>query len=114
MSSSSNQFRHVLRRLLHSPMFTGMTLLTLAIGIGANTAIFSVIDGVLLKPLPYPHPEQLVGLWHRMAGLDNQVWNMSASCYFVYREQNRTFQDVGLYTADQLSITDGQEPVRVP
>ena len=55
---------HLLRRLGRSPMFALVTLLTLAIGIGANTAIFSVLNGVLLKPLPYPNPEQLISVDH--------------------------------------------------
>src|SRR5271170_2812172 len=113
MSSSSNQFRHVLRRLLHSPMFTGMTLLTLAIGIGANTAIFSVIEGVLLKPLPYPHPEELVGLWHTAKGLNIPELNMSPSLYFTYKEESRTFQDVGLWQDGSASVTGLAEPERV-
>ena len=60
---------HIFRRLLRSPLFTGVTLLTLAIGIGANTAIFSVIEGVLIKPLPYPNPDQLIAVWHTAPGL---------------------------------------------
>src|SRR5713226_2972236 len=61
--------RHVLRRLIRSPVFTGVTVLTLAIGIGANTAIFSVIEGVLLRPLPYLHPEQLIAVDHSAPGV---------------------------------------------
>ena len=60
--------RLALRRLLHAPLFTAVTLLTLAIGIGANTAIFSVVYGVLLKPLPFAEPERLVAVWHRAPG----------------------------------------------
>ncbi len=69
MRSFLNEARPVMRRLLRSPMFTAVTLLTLAVGIGANTAIFSVLSGVLLKPLPYPNPDQLVGVWETAPGL---------------------------------------------
>jgi len=113
MGTFGNQSKHVLRRLLQAPLFTVMTLLTLAIGIGANTAIFSVIEGVLLKPLPYPHPEQLVGVWHTAAGLNIKELNASPSLYFVYREENRTFQDVGLWRGDAVSVTGLAEPEQV-
>ena len=62
------RWRHVLRHLAAMPLFTGMAVLTLALGIGANTAIFSVISGVLLKPLPYPRSDELVALDHAAAG----------------------------------------------
>ena len=55
-----DQFKHVLRRLMRSPMFTIVTLITIGVGIGANAAIFSVINGILLKPLSYPDAERLV------------------------------------------------------
>ena len=64
------QLRQVLRRLGRAPFFTVVTLLTLAVGIGANTAIFSVLEGVLLKPLPYPHPEELVAVWLTAPGIN--------------------------------------------
>ena len=92
------QLKHVLRRLGRAPMFTVLTLVTLAIGIGANTAIFSVVDGVLLKPLPYPQPEELVGVWHTAPGVNITDLNSAPSLYFTYREEGRTFQDVGLWT----------------
>ena len=59
-----DQLRQVLRRLARAPLFTAITLITLAVAVGANTVIFSVVEGVLLKPLPYPHAEQLIGVWH--------------------------------------------------
>ena len=95
-------------------MFTIVTLITLAAGIGANTAVFSVIDGVLLKALPYPHPEQLVGVWHTAPGLDLPEVNMAPSNYFIYREQNRSFQDIGIYQGDSVSVTGTGEPEQVP
>src|SRR5438045_320781 len=64
-----NPLRHVLRRLGRAPMFTALTVATLAIALGATTAIFSVLNGVLLKPLPYPHSEELVGVWHTAPGI---------------------------------------------
>src|SRR5208283_5122201 len=113
MGSSTNQCKHVLRRLVRSPLFTGMTLLTLAIGIGANTAIFSVIEGVLLKPLPYPHPEELVGVWHTAAGLNIPEVNMAPCLYFTYKEEGRTFQDVGMWQRGSASVTGLAEPEEV-
>ena len=64
MGTFGEQLKQVLRRLRRAPMFTAITLVTLAVGIGANTAMFTVVEGVLLKPLPYPHPDTLVGVWH--------------------------------------------------
>ena len=70
MAQSGDQFRQVLRRLARAPLFTAITLLTLAVGIGANTVVFSVVEGVLLKPLNYPHPDQLIGVWHKAPGIN--------------------------------------------
>jgi hypothetical protein len=77
MEKFTSQLRQVLRRLGRAPMFTAVTLVTLAVGIGANTAIFSVIDGVLLRPLPYPRPEQLVAVWLTAPGLNIKDLNPS-------------------------------------
>src|SRR5438309_3778789 len=105
--------RHLLRRLFQSPMFTGITLLTLAIGIGANTAIFSVVGGVLLKPLPYPRPDELISVKHRAPGIKVDELPTSPSCYFVYREEGRSFQDIGLWTGNSVSVTGLAEPEQV-
>src|SRR5262249_12258175 len=64
MGSLHAELRQILRRLARTPMLTAIILITLAVGIGANTAIFTVLEGVLLKPLPYPRPDELVGVWH--------------------------------------------------
>jgi len=105
-----NQLKLVLRRLIHSPMFTVITLITLAAGVGANTVVFSVLEGVLLKPLPYPRAEELIGVWHSAPGINLKELNAAPSNYFIYREQNQTFQDIGLYTNDSVSLTGVGEP----
>src|SRR6202453_4272758 len=92
MAKFIDQLRQVVRRLGRAPLFTTITLLTLAIGVGANTVIFSVIEGVLLKPLPYPHAEQLIGVWHTAPGVNLPNLNMSPSIYFLDREQHPTLQ----------------------
>ncbi len=108
-----DQLKQVIRRLGRAPLFTAITLLTLAIGVGANTVIFSVVDGVLLKPLPYPHPEQLIGVWHTAPGINIKDLNMSPSIYFIDREQNTTLQDIGVYDNDSANVTGAGEPEHV-
>jgi predicted permease len=109
----TSQLVQIFRRLRRAPMFTFITLLTLAAGVGANTAVFSVLQGVLLKPLPYPHPEQLVGVWHTAPAFNLPRLNMAPSNYFIYREQNRTFQGIGIYRTNSVSITGVGEPEQV-
>src|SRR5438309_8424451 len=99
--------------LCKNPGFTIIAAVTLALGIGANTAIFSVIDRVLLQPLPYPHPEELVAVRHTAPGLNIKDLSSADSCYFIYREQSRTFQDIGLFRNDSVNITGMAGPERV-
>jgi predicted permease len=113
MGTFGDQLRQVLRRLGRAPLFTAITLITLAAGVGANTVIFSVLEGVLLKPLPYPHPERLIGVWHQAPGINIPNLNMAPSMYFIDREQSTTFQDIGAYTNDSFSITGAGEPEQV-
>ncbi|HEU5410631.1 MAG TPA: ABC transporter permease, partial [Candidatus Acidoferrales bacterium] len=105
--------RFALRMLRKSPGFTAIAVLTLALGIGANTSIFSVIEGVLLKPLPYPHPEQLVTINLSPLALDPLVHNMAPEDYFVFRDQSRSFQNIGLYVGSPANITGIGEPEHV-
>jgi predicted permease len=107
------QLRQVLRRLARTPLFTAVTLITLAIGVGANTAIFSVIEGILLKPLPFPHSEDLVAVRLTAPGMNLYKVPLSPSTYFVLREQGRVFEDIGLYDPVQANVTGVDEPERV-
>ena len=107
------RYRHVLRRLRRSPGFSLIAVVTLALGIGANSAIFSVIDGILLKPLPYPHPEQLIGVWYTAPGVNIPLMNIAPSLYFSDRDQNRSFTDVGVWNQGSSSITGIAEPEEV-
>ncbi len=114
MAMFADQLKQVLRRLSRAPLFTAITLITLAVGVGANTVIFSVVEGVLLKPLPYPHAEQLIGVWHAAPGIGFAELNMSPSIYFIDREQNTTLQDIGAYDGDSLDVTGSGKPEHVP
>ena len=107
--------RYGLRALRHNPMFTAVALLTIAIGIGANTAVFSVVNSVLLKPLNYRNAEQLVSL-HQiapgapgLADFENGLL-LSPSMYFTYSEHNRTFQALGVWISNTASVTGLAEP----
>ena len=109
-----NQLKQVLRRLGRAPLFTIITLLTLAIGVGANTVVFSVVEGVILKPLSYPHPEQLIGVWYTGPGVGIKELNIAPFLYFIDREQNKSFEDIGVYNGDSLTITGVGQPEHVP
>ncbi len=113
MAKMLDLFRQLLRRLAKTPLFTAVTLITLAIGIGANTAVFSVVEGVLLKPLSYPQADRLVGVWYHIPGIEIENMPMAPFLYFIEREQNTVFEDIGVYQGDSLSITGSGEPERV-
>jgi predicted permease len=105
--------KHALHRLARTPLFTLIAAVTLAIGIGANSAIFSVINGVLLKPLPYPHPDQLIDLHHTAPGVNFPDADPAPFLYFTYREQNRSFQSLGLYYSETCTVTGREKPEEV-
>ena len=107
------RLHHIVRRLLQLPVFTALAVLTLAIGIGANSAIFSVIEGVLLKPLPYPKPDELVVLDHDAAGIGLKHAGAAPFLYFTYREDGRVFGDVAMWQTDTESVTGLAEPEEV-
>ena len=105
--------RHAARVLHRTPGFTVVAVLTLALGIGATAAIFSVVYGVLLKPLPFHEPEQLVGLYHRGPGVNLPVMNQGPATYFTYLDNQRSFAGIGAWDRQEVSITGRGEPERV-
>jgi putative ABC transport system permease protein len=112
LAGLSQDLRCAARMLRKQPGFAAVAVLTLAVGIGANTAIFSVVYGVLLKPLPFPEPERLVAVWHRAPGLNIPLLPQGAATYFTYRESGRVFEDIALWNAEEVSITGEGEPER--
>ena len=109
-----SQLRFIIRRLLKSPGFTAVTLLTLALGIGANTAIFGVINGILLKPLPFADSERLASLRLKAPGINIPDLEMAPSLYFLTREESQTFEHPTVWQGDSLSVTEIGEPEEVP
>jgi len=103
----------ITRRLLRAPGFTLIAVLTLALGIGANTAIFTVVRGVLLKPLPFRDPGRLVSVAHVAPGLGIRNLEQSPATYFTYRDEGRTFEEFGIWSTPTVSVTGVGEPERV-
>jgi len=93
----ARDIRYGLRHLRRNRSFTAVAALTLALGIGGTTAIFSVVNGVILQPLPYSHPGRLVEVGLDLPGINQFNWPLSPAEYFTFREQGRTFEDIGLY-----------------
>lgn len=111
--------RDALRGLLGARLFTAVALGTLAIGSGANTAMFSVIDGVLLKPLPYPDADDLVAVWHDAPGAPGLAsvsggLRLSASLAITYQDENVSFEHIGMWNGGVANITGVAEPEVVP
>src|ERR1043165_5722417 len=103
--SSLRHLRYAARALRRRPWFTAVAVVTLALGIGATTAIFSVVYGVLLKPLPFDDSARLVALYHSMPGFGpGSRGPHSAATYFTYRDHARVFDDIALWRVDSVSI----------
>src|SRR6185437_13636071 len=95
MGTLLQDLRYAIRMLVKSPGFTAIAVLTLALGIGANTALFSVVNGVLLSPLPYPQPNQLVALYSRTTQFSES--SISYPNFLDWQRDNRSFASLGAY-----------------
>ena len=110
MQNLLRNIRFSLRMLAKNPGLTFTVLLTLALGIGANTAIFTVDYATLLAPLPYPRPDQLVVVWSKIQGFHNGV---SAGDYTDWKQQSRSFQDLNVWTGDSFNIATKAQPENI-
>jgi putative ABC transport system permease protein len=110
MDTLRQDIRYAIRRLVKSPGFTAVAVLTLALGIGANTAIFSVVNGVLLKPLPFTQPDRLVGLFHVSEGRRS---TMSGPNFWDLRRESQTLADAAAFSRARMILTGQGEPVRL-
>ncbi|HVS00868.1 MAG TPA: ABC transporter permease [Thermoanaerobaculia bacterium] len=105
--------RFGLRRLVKSPGFTLAAVLSLALGIGANSAIFSVINGILVRPLPYKDPERLVALWQQAPGAGVMTIPLADVEYFHLREQKALFEDMAIYLDAEMNLTGVDQAERI-
>jgi predicted permease len=110
MDRLRHDLRFAVRGLLRRPGFTAVVVLTLALGIGANSAIFSVVNGVLLRPLPYDRPGEVATIWVRWPG--NPQGELSQPEYWDFKEQNRSFSRLAVYASGSLTLTGTGEPER--
>ncbi|HSC15643.1 MAG TPA: ABC transporter permease, partial [Gammaproteobacteria bacterium] len=110
VDSVGRDLRYALRGLARRPAFTFAAVVTLALGIGATTAIFSVVYSVLIKPLPYPNSDELVRIRHVT---DRGDFFATSILYLTYRNENETFADIGAWRNDSATLTDRGEPDRV-
>ncbi len=113
MNTFLKDLRHASRVLIAAPAFTIAALLSLAIGIGANTAIFSIVDGLLLHPLPYADAERLVILWNRSPGLNIAEDWFSTAQYFDIKNGHHGFEQIAIAIGDNYNLTGSGEPERV-
>jgi predicted permease len=100
--------------MTRSPLFTVITVITLAIGIGGATAVFTVVNSVLLRPLPFPEPERLVSIWYRAPGFNfGRLLPQSPALHFTFVDDATVFEDIGLWSSTQVTVTHIEEPEQV-
>ena len=114
MSGFLNDLRYCLRTLRKNPGFAAMAVLTLALGIGANTAIFSVVSGILLKPLPFEDPDRLVALYNQFLALNLKYASTSVADFYDYRQLKHIFEEVATINGMNFNLTGGEQVERIP
>ena len=115
VESTLRDFRQAFRRLRLNPAFSVTVILTLALGIGATTSIFSVVNGVVIKPLPYPEPEEVVTVGHSalFGNVRTNGFPFSPQMLAVYLANGRTFEELGLFRGGQAAVTGSGDPEQV-
>jgi putative ABC transport system permease protein len=106
IEAMAQDLRHAARSLRRSPAFTITATLVLAIGIGASAAIFDVVNGVLLRPLPFGHPDRLVGAWHDMPSIGLMHQPQAPATYFTYQQLARSIEGIGVYREGEVNVAD--------
>ncbi len=114
MNTLFQDLRYGARILLKQPGFTLVAVVTLALGIGANTAIFSLVNSILLRPLPFREPDRVVRLIQASPKLGLDTWGVSQADFAAYRDQNRSFESIALFTSSAINLTGEGEPERLP
>ncbi len=114
MSTLLQDLRYGARILLKQPGFTLVAVITLALGIGANTAIFSLVNSILLRPLPFREPDRLVRLLQASAKLGLDSWGVSQADFAAYRDENRSFESIAIFNSTAINLTGEGEPERLP
>jgi putative ABC transport system permease protein len=109
----ASHLRYTFRKLTRAPLFTAVAIATLAVGIGSNAAIFSVVNGVLLKPLPFENPDELVGIWLTAPALGFDEVNQTPALHFTYVDEGTAFASVGMWDDQQVSVTGTAEPEQI-
>jgi len=112
MEAFVKDLRYGLRMMAQNPAWTAVAVVTLALGIGANTTLFSVVNGVLLNPLPYPQPDRLIALYSRTS--DSPRWSISYPNFLDWVRDNRSFSALAGYRSEDYNLTGMGEPERLP
>jgi hypothetical protein len=111
MTNFWQDIRHALRVLSKSRGFAAIAILTLALGIGANAALFSIVNGVLLNPLPFPNPDELYAVYSKTTSFEQS--SISYPNFLDWQKQNHSFAALGAFRADDFNMTGAGEPERL-